>query len=166
MRQPLPRQARLWVLGFAVLVLCLLLAPGDLADQVPAAADPRPAAGVAADTTAPAARTPARGAAATPAGTADCDFRDEPKLLDHHARHGADFDSRTPADYLAAACRLRDAPLSQDVLELRRKDGVLCRFRRSDGAFLAYRSDGTILTCFKPERGERYVRDQLEREEH
>jgi pyocin large subunit-like protein len=118
-----------------------------------------------ADATAPAARTPARGDRAAPAGTAACDFRDEPKLLDHHARHGADFESRTPADYLATACRLRDAPLSQDVLELRRKDGVLCRFRRSDGAFLAYRADGTILTCFKPERGERYFRDQLERDE-
>lgn len=165
MRLLLPRRARLWVLGFAVVVLGLLAAPGDLEDQFPSAWDSSTSASSPADTPAPAARTPARGAPAATAGTAACDFRDEPKLLDHHARHGADFDSRTPTDYLAAACRLRDAPLSQDVLELRRKDGVLCRFRRSDGAFLAYRADGTILTCFKPERGERYFRDQLERDE-
>lgn len=161
-----PQKARLWLLGFAVVVLGLLLAPGDLADQAAGLGDvPRAGTSSPAPTKATPRGTHQAENAALASETA-CDFRDGPKLVDHHARHGADFGSRTPSDYLEVACRLRDAALSQNVVELRRKDGVLCRFRRSDGAFLAYRSDGTILTCFKPERGERYFRDQLEREEH
>jgi pyocin large subunit-like protein len=137
------RAGRLVLLWLAVVALALLFAPGDLTDDPPLPQSTRePAA---------------------PDLNRACDFRDRPKLLDHHERHGADFGSPTPADYLAAACRLRDAPLSQDVLELQRRDGVLCRFRRSDGAFLAYRGDGTILTCFKPGRGERYFLEQGER---
>ncbi|MEY2806386.1 MAG: hypothetical protein ACK57N_11050 [Planctomycetia bacterium] len=162
--RPPSRQLRPWLLGLAVVVLGILLAPGDLTDQASPEGGRAPRSATGPVHPGPSTAQTTSAVRAPDAAGSDCDFRDEPKLLDHHARHGAEFGSRTPSEYLAVACQLRDAPLSRDVLELRRPDGVLCRFRRSDGAFLAYRPEGTILTCFKPERGERYFRDQLERE--
>ena len=65
--------------------------------------------------------------------------------------------------YLAAAQMLRDAPQGGDVLELRRRDGVITRFDRATGAFLAVNRDGTIRTFFKPNDGEAYFRRQASR---
>lgn len=65
--------------------------------------------------------------------------------------------------YLAAAQALRDAPAGGDVLELRRRDGVVTRFDRASGAFLAVNRDGTIRTFFKPNDGAAYFRRQASR---
>ena len=65
--------------------------------------------------------------------------------------------------YLAAAQALRDTPDGGDVLELRRRDGVMTRFDRASGAFLAVNRDGTIRTFFKPNDGVAYFRRQASR---
>lgn len=65
--------------------------------------------------------------------------------------------------YLAAAQALRDATVGGDVLELRRSDGVVTRFDRRSGAFLAVNRDGTIRTFFHPNDGEQYFRRQASR---
>jgi pyocin large subunit-like protein len=50
------------------------------------------------------------------------------------------------------------------VLEIRRpSDGVVSRFDRRSGAFLAFDSDGTIRTFFRPNDGESYFRRQARR---
>ncbi len=67
------------------------------------------------------------------------------------------------AAYLGAAQLLRDAPLGGNVLEVQRRDGVMTRFDRGSGAFLAANRDGTIRTFFKPNDGERYFRRQASR---
>lgn len=144
--------------AFVLACLSLLLAPGELSDLGGSSRQLEDGGG---GTATVAERDPRPQAPAIAA--AEPGFRDRRKLDDHYQRHGSDFRSKSAAEYDAAACALRDAPLGAGVLELERDDGVLCRFRRSDGAFLAFRSDGTVLTFFKPERGESYFRDQSTR---
>ena len=68
------------------------------------------------------------------------------------------------AQYLAMAQRLRDEQVGGDILEVvRPNDGVVSRFDKRSGAFLAFDRDGTIRTFFKPNDGERYFRRQANR---
>lgn len=66
-------------------------------------------------------------------------------------------------EYLHLAQSLRDRPAGGAVLEAVRGDGVVTRFDRASGAFLACDPDGTIRTFFKPHDGEAYFRRQLAR---
>ncbi len=90
-------------------------------------------------------------------------FTSRRSLEEHFEKHGEQFPGLSVATYLAAAQTLRDAPDGGDVLELRRRDGVVTRFDRATGAFLAVNRDGTIRTFFKPNDGEAYFRRQASR---
>ena len=91
-------------------------------------------------------------------------FRTRRNLEEHFAKHGAEFSGATMEQYLAMAQALRDAPPGGDVLELVRSgDGVVSRFDRKRGAFLAFDRDGTIHTFFRPNDGEAYFRRQANR---
>ena len=85
-------------------------------------------------------------------------FRSATKLHDHYVKHGREFGSITEAQYLAMAQTLRDAPLSASVLEATQVGGTLSRFDRDTGAFMAFDTDLTIRTFFKPNDGEAYFR--------
>lgn len=63
------------------------------------------------------------------------------------------------------AQELRDRQAGGDVLEIKRADGVVTRFDRSSGDFLAFNPDLTIRTFFKPNDGERYFQRQGKRKE-
>jgi pyocin large subunit-like protein len=91
-------------------------------------------------------------------------FKSRDRLEEHYAKHGRELGATSADDYLARAQALRDAPLSADVLEIERPDGVITRFDRTDGAFVAFEIDGVIRTFFKPNTGETYFRHQAERE--
>ncbi|MEO6724633.1 MAG: hypothetical protein ABIU20_05960 [Blastocatellia bacterium] len=90
-------------------------------------------------------------------------FATRQKFLDHYDKHGAEFNSISREEYLRLAQQLRDRPAGGDVLEVRRADGVVTRFDRQSGAFLAFDSDLTIRTFFKPNDGENYFRRQSKR---
>lgn len=91
-------------------------------------------------------------------------FRDHAHLAEHFAKHGREFAGLNEAQYLAMAQNLRDRPAGGDVLEvIRAADGVVSRFDKSTGAFLAFDRDGTIRTFFKPNDGEKYFRRQANR---
>lgn len=90
-------------------------------------------------------------------------FRSRQRLDDHFAKHGAEFGMISRAEYLRQAQALRDAPVGESVLEIRRGDGTVSRFDKSSGAFLAFDDDGIIRTYFKPNDGERYFRRQARR---
>jgi pyocin large subunit-like protein len=90
-------------------------------------------------------------------------FRTSTQLDEHFARHGGEFGNISRADYLRRAQALRDAPAGGDVLEIRRIDGVVSRFDRATGAFIAFDTDGTIRTFFRPNDGEAYFRRQARR---
>lgn len=90
-------------------------------------------------------------------------FRDARHLDDHFAKHGREFGDISKATYLVRAMVLCGAPVGGDVLEIERSDGVISRFDRSTGAFIAFEDDGTIRTFFRPRDGERYFRRQAGR---
>lgn len=100
---------------------------------------------------------------APPAGTSTVGFRDAQRLAEHFRKHGTEFGAITEAEYLRMAQRLRDRPAGGEILEARRADGVVTRFDRGDGAFLAFDPDLTIRTYFRPNDGEAYFRRQLQR---
>ena len=92
-------------------------------------------------------------------------FADQRRLDEHYEKHGAAFGRITRQDYLHQAQLLRDAKAGDPILEAVRSDGVVTRFDRQTGAFIAYNPNGVIRTFFKPNDGERYYRRQAERGE-
>lgn len=90
-------------------------------------------------------------------------FATRRKFLDHYDKHGAEFGSISKEEYLRQAQALRDRPAGGDILEVTRADGVVTRFDKQSGAFLAFNPNLTIRTFFKPNDGERYFRRQSRR---
>lgn len=103
-----------------------------------------------------------RAAAPAPPGSA-VGFTSRQHLVEHFEKHGAEFPGLDMAAYLRAAQTLRDQAAGGAVLELRRNDGVITRFDKASGAFLAVNRDGTIRTFFRPNDGEAYFRRQASR---
>ncbi len=87
-------------------------------------------------------------------------FRTRRQFEEHFAKHGREFGNVSPAQYLALAQELRDAPPGGPILEARGPDGVFSKYDRRTGAFGAYNPDRTIRTFFKPNNGERYFHRQ------
>ena len=150
---------RLWVVWHCLLVLACGAPARDTA-TVLADSTQRGAGGVA--RVVDAAPTPLAIAPAPRFGD-DPGFRSPQRLDEHFAKHGREFGSITREGYLRQAQALRDAPVSGSVLEVRRADGVVSRFDRRTGAFLAFDSDGIIRTFFRPNDGEAYFRRQARR---
>lgn len=101
---------------------------------------------------------------APPAPRSTIGFRSRTRLEEHFAKHGGEFAAATANDYLAMAQRVRALPPSATVLELTRPtDGVISKFDRESGAFLAFDADSTIRTFFKPNDGEAYFKRQARR---
>jgi pyocin large subunit-like protein len=92
-------------------------------------------------------------------------FADQHRLDEHYEKHGAEFGRITRLDYLRQAQLLRDAKAGGPILEAVRRDGVITRYDRETGAFIAVNPNGVIRTFFKPNDGERYWRRQAERGE-
>jgi hypothetical protein len=126
---------------------------GPAAGAGPARDAPPPA-------TSPAAAAPAAGAHAFGAGVG---FRSPERLEEHFQKHGGEFHAASAGDYLRMAQALRDRAAGGDVLERVRADGVITRFDRASGAFLAFGDDGVIRTFFRPNDGERYFERQADR---
>ena len=91
-------------------------------------------------------------------------FATRRKFLEHYEKHGAEFGGITKEEYLRLAQTLRDRPAGGNILEVARNDGVITRFDRKTGAFLAFNRDLTIRTYFKPNDGERYFTRQSKRQ--
>jgi ribulose bisphosphate carboxylase small subunit len=90
-------------------------------------------------------------------------FADQRRLDEHFQKHGAEFGRITKQDYLRQAQLLRDAKVGGPIQETVRRDGVVTRFDRDTGGFIAFNPNGVIRTFFKPNDGERYYRRQSER---
>lgn len=90
-------------------------------------------------------------------------FRNERLFREHYARHGREFGRISAEEYLRLAQALRDTVPGGDILELERADGVISRFDRSSGSFVAFDKDLVIRTFFRPNDGEAYFRRQARR---
>lgn len=91
-------------------------------------------------------------------------FANSDRLDEHYEKHAREFGPISKLDYLRQAQSLRDAPRGGPILDAVRRDGVITRFDRRTGAFLAANPNGVIRTFFKPNDGERYFRRQAERD--
>jgi hypothetical protein len=100
---------------------------------------------------------------AQPTTRQDIGFASRQKLIEHYEKHGREFGAITQAEYLRQAQSLRDRAAGGEVLEIVRADGVITRFDRATGAFLAFNPNATIRTYFKPNDGEAYFRRQSKR---
>ncbi len=90
-------------------------------------------------------------------------FASRERLLEHYRKHGGEFGNISIEEYLRAAQALRDHALASSIVEAARTDGVITRFDRENGTFIAFDRDGIIHTCFRPNDGEAYFRRQLKR---
>jgi pyocin large subunit-like protein len=90
-------------------------------------------------------------------------FRSARQFDDHYVKHGAEFGKITKQQYLKMAQELRDAPKGGEVIEAVRADGVVSRFHKKKGWFIAFNRDRTIRTFFIPNDGERYFWRQAKR---
>lgn len=90
-------------------------------------------------------------------------FRSERLFREHYAKHGREFGRISAEEYLRLAQALRDTVPGGDILEIVRADGVISRFDRSSGSFLAFNTDLVIRTFFRPNDGEAYFRRQARR---
>ena len=93
----------------------------------------------------------------------DVGFASRQKMVDHYRKHGREFGAITMELYLRKAQELRDRPAGGAILESVRPDGVVTRFDRESGEFVAFNRDGVIRTYFRPADGEAYYRRQLGR---
>jgi pyocin large subunit-like protein len=93
----------------------------------------------------------------------DIGFASRQKLVDHYKKHGREFGAVTMEQYLRIAQELRDRPAGGAILESVRPDGVVSRYDRETGDFLAFNRDGIIRTYFRPTDGEKYYQRQLGR---
>jgi pyocin large subunit-like protein len=91
-------------------------------------------------------------------------FASHQKLVEHYQKHGREFGSVTMEAYLHQAQELRDGPAAGSVLQFVRADGVISRFNRTNGDFIAFNPDGVIRTYFRPNDGEAYFRRQARRD--
>jgi hypothetical protein len=159
------KDRRVWFLAPVVLGLFMLLGfargrGNATPPEAPASADAR--------VTAPAESGPAAAAAMEDDEDAQprhpqIGFRSTERLREHFRKHGREFHVKAAADYLRLAQLLRDRSKGGDVLEFVRNDAVTCKFDRATGAFIAYDSDGTIRTFFRPTDGEAYFERQKDR---
>ncbi len=161
------RQLRLLLVLAGFVLAALWSRRGDRPPSATLPADPgpeRPSVSTPPAPSAPQSPGARAEAASPPSRFGDRGFRSSAQLEEHFEKHGAEFGARSAAEYLGLARHLRDAPVGEDVLEATRPvDGVVSRYQRSTGAFLAFDADGTIRTFFKPNDGERYFRRQLTR---
>jgi pyocin large subunit-like protein len=155
---------RVWVLAAVLIALVALLAlPRAASHFAPA---PAPAGNGVTDS----ARDASHSAALAPdpgfepgPRHPEIGFRTSERLNEHFQKHGREFHATTADDYLRLAQTLRDRRKGGDVLEFVRNDAVTCKFDRDSGAFIAYDSDGTIRTFFRPRDGEAYFERQKSR---
>ena len=143
----------------AVIIAVLAAVFASRAPRTPAAAPAAPPSTAPAPRAERAAPTPA----ATPVTDASPGFASRQRWIEHFEKHGGEFPGLDANGYLRAAQQLRDAPAGGLILEARRKDGVITRFDRGSGAFLAANRDRTIRTFFRPNDGESYFRRQASR---
>jgi len=90
-------------------------------------------------------------------------FSTRERLVEHYRKHGREFGSISRDRYLRLAQVLRDRPAGGMILEAVRGDGVIVRYDKSSGAFIAFNRNGTIRSFFRPDRGDAYFRSQLRR---
>lgn len=79
-------------------------------------------------------------------------FADATKRMDHYVKHKDDFGATSPTEYEALAATFLNRPLASnpDIEERCRQDGDAVRYDKVTNEFAICKSDGTIVTYYKP----------------
>ena len=159
------KDRRVWFLAAVLAALVAVLAlPRAVSHWSPSPPSPPPSGDSAANGARDASVTPSQDVVSP--RHPEIGFRSHDLLIEHFEKHGGEFNARSPEEYLRMAQSLRDHRKSGGVLEFVRNDAVTCKYDRQTGAFVAYDSDGTIRTYFRPHDGEAYfVRQKSRRHE-
>jgi len=81
----------------------------------------------------------------------------------HFKRDGADFGAKTEADYVAKAHAFVDHP-PKDALTLSRSNGDTLIYDPKKNIFAVVTKDGAPRTMFKPDQGQAYWDEQVQRQ--
>ena len=90
-------------------------------------------------------------------------FKTEELLVKHFEKHQKEYGTISVQEYLRQATILANEQPSDDVVQLRRSDNSIAKYRFSTNDFVVVNEDGTIRTLFKPEKKEAYWDEELER---
>ena len=99
----------------------------------------------------------AQHAAAAPASLG---WGNSDSLVDHFAKHGADFSATSPTDYANKAQAFYNAANQNGYLTKVDSSGTMRIYDPSTNTFGSYNSDGTTKTLFKPTAGMSYWNSQ------
>ena len=90
-------------------------------------------------------------------------FQSEELLKTHFEKHQSEYGVISITEYLRKASYLADAEVSEDVVQLKRSDESISKYRFSTNDFVVINADGTIRTFFKPVDKEAYWQYELDR---
>ena len=90
-------------------------------------------------------------------------FKSEELLKTHFEKHQSEYGAISITEYLRQASDLADAEVSEDVVQLKRSDESVSKYRFSTNDFVVINADGTIRTFFKPVDKEAYWQYELDR---
>lgn len=99
----------------------------------------------------------------TGTGNVSHQFQNNELLQQHFEKHQYEFETISVDDYLEQAFRLADEEVLDDLVELRRSDNSISRYKFSTNEFIVINEDGTIRTYFKPKDKEKYWEDEINR---
>lgn len=90
-------------------------------------------------------------------------FKSEELLKTHFEKHQSEYGVISITEYLRKASDLANAEISEDVVQLKRSDESVSKYRFSTNDFVVINADGTIRTFFKPVDKEAYWQYELDR---
>ncbi len=90
-------------------------------------------------------------------------FKSEELLKTHFEKHQSEYGVISITEYLRQASDLANAEISEDVVQLKRSDESVSKYRFSTNDFVVINADGTIRTFFKPVDKEAYWQYELDR---
>lgn len=90
-------------------------------------------------------------------------FKSVELLQKKYTKHREEFGDISISEYLHRAAQLADEPVSDDLVELKRSDNSISRYKFSTNEFIVINEDGTIRTYFKPKDKEKYWEDEINR---
>ncbi len=90
-------------------------------------------------------------------------FKSEELLKTHFEKHQSEYGVISITEYLRQASDLANAEISEDVVQLKRSDESISKYRFTTNDFVVINADGTIRTFFKPVDKEAYWQYELDR---
>lgn len=90
-------------------------------------------------------------------------FASDESLNAHVKKHLGEYGDISVDEYVSNARALLQSSPSDDIMELRRSDGSVSKYRISTNDFVVSDNKWNIRTAFKPKDGIDYWRDELER---